>query len=232
MPRKEKGFSPNALKLIESYGLNADPHDPNADVFSSSHFKIITRQGVDKVQSKAQIKTESLEIESQDPFEVVVKGVFSMGEKSVVTFGSASIDRTELLVLENEEFDEKRKSYALTLIQEIFTPQEGVVLSLEDKAHKMSIIHDLLNSKVKTQTVVREVVKEGNVKMKPPYLTEMAQKRCKSRGILELAGLYELGIYGEEEADDFKEKISKEIKARKNSNSEGVVESSILTKKG
>ena len=37
------------------------------------------------------------------------------------------------------------------------------------------------------------------------YYTEMAEKRCRSRLILTLAGLYETGlVFGEDEADDFK----------------------------
>lgn len=36
------------------------------------------------------------------------------------------------------------------------------------------------------------------------YYAEMAEKRCRSRLILTVAGLYELGgVYGEDEADDF-----------------------------
>lgn len=38
---------------------------------------------------------------------------------------------------------------------------------------------------------------------KNAYYAEMAEKRCRSRLILTLAGLYELGLYGEDEADDF-----------------------------
>ena len=36
------------------------------------------------------------------------------------------------------------------------------------------------------------------------YYAEMAEKRCRSRLILTIAGLYELGVFGEDEADDFK----------------------------
>lgn len=36
------------------------------------------------------------------------------------------------------------------------------------------------------------------------YYAEMAEKRCRSRLVLTLAGLYELGVFGEDEADDFK----------------------------
>lgn len=35
------------------------------------------------------------------------------------------------------------------------------------------------------------------------YYPEMAEKRCRSRIVLTLAGLYELGVFGEDEADQF-----------------------------
>jgi hypothetical protein len=37
------------------------------------------------------------------------------------------------------------------------------------------------------------------------YYAEMGEKRAKSRSILMLMGFYELGVYGEEEADEFKQ---------------------------
>lgn len=36
-----------------------------------------------------------------------------------------------------------------------------------------------------------------------PYWPEMAEKRARSRVVLTLAGLYEQGVFGEDEADDF-----------------------------
>ena len=36
------------------------------------------------------------------------------------------------------------------------------------------------------------------------YYTEMAEKRALSRGVLKLMGLYQHGVFGEDEADDFK----------------------------
>jgi hypothetical protein len=41
-----------------------------------------------------------------------------------------------------------------------------------------------------------ETVKSG-------YYVELAEKRCRSRLILTLAGLYEQGVFGEDEAEDF-----------------------------
>ena len=38
------------------------------------------------------------------------------------------------------------------------------------------------------------------------YVIEMAEKRCLSRAVLKLTGFYELGVFGEDEAEDFKRK--------------------------
>ena len=36
------------------------------------------------------------------------------------------------------------------------------------------------------------------------YIAEMAEKRAMSRAVLKITGFYELGVFGEDEADDFK----------------------------
>jgi len=38
------------------------------------------------------------------------------------------------------------------------------------------------------------------------YVMEMAEKRAMSRAVLKLTGFYELGVFGEDEAEDFKRK--------------------------
>jgi len=38
------------------------------------------------------------------------------------------------------------------------------------------------------------------------YVMEMAEKRAMSRAILKLTGFYELGVFGEDESEDFKRK--------------------------
>ena len=38
------------------------------------------------------------------------------------------------------------------------------------------------------------------------YVAEMAEKRAMSRAVLKLTGFYELGVFGEDESDDFKKK--------------------------
>lgn len=69
-----------------------------------------------------------------------------------------------------------------------------------------------VNGSVFSRTFPEEIVlKKGNVRQDPPYLGAMAEKRARSRGILRLAGLYNLGFYGEDESEDF----SNEIRSQK-----------------
>ena len=46
--------------------------------------------------------------------------------------------------------------------------------------------------------------KDGNTNSY--YVTEIAEKRAMSRIVLKITGLYELGIFGEDESEDFKRK--------------------------
>lgn len=161
-----KGLSPEAQKLVEEFGLNADPKDPWADVFYSYQFKIITRPGIDKIIAKSGLEIVSLEPLFIDPYEIVYRGVFKLGDRTVTTTGSASIDRTahQVITKRNEDGSSIQKVEIITL-------------------------------------------KKGNVKQNPPYLSEMAEKRCKSRGVLMLTGFYDQGFYGQDESDDFEDAI-------------------------
>ena len=47
-----------------------------------------------------------------------------------------------------------------------------------------------------------ESFKDGNTNSW--YVMEMAEKRAMSRAVLKLTGFYELGVFGEDEAEDFK----------------------------
>jgi hypothetical protein len=49
-----------------------------------------------------------------------------------------------------------------------------------------------------------ETFKDGNTNSF--YVLEMAEKRAMSRAVLKLTGFYELGVFGEDEAEDFKKK--------------------------
>ena len=56
-----------------------------------------------------------------------------------------------------------------------------------------------------------------NTNQKPPYYSAMAEKRGLSRVVLKMVGAYKYNVYGEDEADDFKQldqrtNFSKDIK--------------------
>ena len=56
-----------------------------------------------------------------------------------------------------------------------------------------------------------------NTNQKPPYYSAMAEKRGLSRVVLKMVGAYKYNVYGEDEADDFKQPVpsntfSKDIK--------------------
>ena len=44
-----------------------------------------------------------------------------------------------------------------------------------------------------------------NTNQKPPYYVAMAEKRALARVVLKICGAYKHGVYGEDEADDFKQ---------------------------
>lgn len=43
------------------------------------------------------------------------------------------------------------------------------------------------------------------------YVMEMAEKRAMSRAVLKLTGFYELGVFGEDESEDFKRQPQKQV---------------------
>src|SRR5210317_895716 len=47
------------------------------------------------------------------------------------------------------------------------------------------------------------------------YVMEMAEKRAMSRAVLKLTGFYELGVFGEDESEDFKRRDVKHLNANK-----------------
>jgi hypothetical protein len=121
-------------ELYKKYKLTKD------DVFKHKHYVIITRGGIDKIQSSAKIKINYDVIKCEKDF-CVVKANASAKMESIETFGSAL----------------KGKDY-----------------------------------------------EDGNTNSW--YVMEMAEKRAMSRAVLKLTGFYELGVMGQDESDEFKNK--------------------------
>ena len=78
------------------------------------------------------------------------------------------------------------------------------------KAHAQKVVNGIPNENKKIQTFGSALkgtnFKDGNCNSW--YVAEMAEKRAMSRAVLKLTGFYELGVFGEDESDSFKKKIS------------------------
>jgi len=167
-------------ELFKEYELVYDKEDPkNSDVFITRQYKIITRSGIDKIEAKVNPVVE-YKILAHDEYEVVIQGTFEKDGKSVTTIGEASIDRFENIVLSMSE------SHSEPVQDE----DNNVILGSKTKSRSGEKVEKIL-------------IKKGNVGQNPPYLYAMAEKRCRSRAILRLAGLYDIGFYGEDEAEAF-----------------------------
>ena len=125
------------LELYKKYDLQKD------DVYKHQHYVIITRQGIEKIQAKENIKIAYQVIKCETNFAVIKATAFLNVEPiyTCETFGSAL----------------KGANY-----------------------------------------------KDGNCNSW--YVAEMAEKRALSRAVLKLTGFYELGVFGEDESEDFKKK--------------------------
>ena len=125
------------LELYKKYDLQKE------DVYKHQHYVIITRQGIEKIQAKENIKIAYQVIKCETNFAVIKATAFLNVEPiyTCETFGSAL----------------KGINY-----------------------------------------------KDGNCNSW--YVAEMAEKRALSRAVLKLTGFYELGVFGEDESEDFKKK--------------------------
>jgi len=75
------------------------------------------------------------------------------------------------------------------------------------KAHAKKDKSDTANYKMEVSiqtfgSALKGGFKDGNCNSW--YVMEMAEKRAMSRAVLKLTGFYELGVFGEDEAEDFK----------------------------
>tara|TARA_R100000541_G_scaffold4592_2_gene12000 strand:- start:1078 stop:1473 length:396 start_codon:yes stop_codon:yes gene_type:complete len=78
-------------------------------------------------------------------------------------------------------------------------PSFAVVKAYAHFMDKPDILIETFGSALKGATY-----KDGNCNSW--YVMEMAEKRALSRSVLKLTGFYELGVFGEDESDDFKRK--------------------------
>lgn len=156
-------------RLYTEYGLTKD------HIFDHKHYKIITRQGIDKIQASANIE----------------------------------IDYTvELLKVANESFMAQKE-----VRDEIYDDRFiniGDIVSVVIKAKGVRF-----DSEGKEVAVITTFGEASPSNCSNAYMMALAEKRAMARAVLKLAGLYEEGIFSEDEADDFRETVKKERSLRR-----------------
>ena len=114
--------------------------------------------------------------------------------------------------MDREKIGVLYKKYDLTE-SDVFKHQHYLIITRSgiDKIQaleKIKIDYEVINCE-KNFCVIKaalkgEGFKDGNCNTW--YVMEMAEKRAMSRAVLKLTGFYELGIFGEDESEDFKRK--------------------------
>ena len=87
-------------------------------------------------------------------------------------------------------------------IENIHINYEVVKCEVNFAAVKATAIKDTNTIQTFGSALKGETYKDGNTNTW--YCLEMAEKRALSRAVLKLTGFYELGVFGEDEAEDFK----------------------------
>ena len=137
----------NLQEKIKHYGLT------QKDWFQHSHYTILTRMGIDKVQAFEKIDIKYEAVHTAPEF-CVIKAIGTKGDLTIETFGSAKFG--------GKEWDKSLKGGKGGWIE------------------------------------------HGNTTTW--YIAEMAEKRAMSRVVLKITGFYELGVFGEDESEDFTKK--------------------------
>ena len=126
--------------------------------------------------------------------------------------------------MKTEILKEKYIKYALTK-DDVFKHQHYIIITRSgiEKIQALENIHinyDVVKSEPNFASVKATAIKEQNTvqtfgsalkgntfkdgNTNTWYVLEMAEKRALSRAVLKLTGFYELGVFGEDEAEDFK----------------------------
>ena len=126
--------------------------------------------------------------------------------------------------MKTEKLKEKYIKYELTK-DDVFKHQHYIIITRSgiEKIQAIENIHinyEVVKSEPNFAAVKATAIKEQNTiqtfgsalkgntfkdgNTNTWYVLEMAEKRAMSRAVLKLTGFYELGVFGEDEAEDFK----------------------------
>jgi len=126
--------------------------------------------------------------------------------------------------MKRELLKQKYEKYKLTA-DDVFKHQHYIIITRSgiEKIQALENIHinyDVIKCETNFAAVKATAIKETNTiqtfgsalkgnsfkdgNTNTWYALEMAEKRAMSRAVLKLTGFYELGVFGEDEAEDFK----------------------------
>ena len=126
--------------------------------------------------------------------------------------------------MKRELLKQKYEKYKLT-VDDVFKHQHYIIITRSgiEKIQALENIHinyDVIKCETNFAAVKATAIKETNTiqtfgsalkgnsfkdgNTNTWYALEMAEKRAMSRAVLKLTGFYELGVFGEDEAEDFK----------------------------
>ena len=128
--------------------------------------------------------------------------------------------------MKKEKLREKYNNYGLTP-EDVFKHQHYIIITRSgiEKIQALENIHinyEVIRSEPNFASVKATAIKDSNTiqtfgsalkgntfkdgNTNTWYVLEMAEKRALSRAVLKLTGMYELGVFGEDEAEEFKRK--------------------------
>jgi len=126
--------------------------------------------------------------------------------------------------MNKEKLKEKYIKYELTK-DDVFRHQHYIIITRSgiekiQAIENITIYYDLIKSEPNFASVKAIAQKDGKMvetfgsalkgnsfkdgNTNTWYVMEMAEKRALSRAVLKMTGFYELGVFGEDEAEDFK----------------------------
>jgi hypothetical protein len=196
--------------IAKEYGLQED-----VDFFENNKFKIITRPGIEKVQHAADVVITSTELVTHylDP-----KPLLSlMAITPLYEQDERRIDEDNLIQAVGEAATGELFANNITYDKTQF---EGLVTNLYQRTINGGLVATVkMTGHLKNEeggnaiTTFGEAAPWNNTM---GYPVAMAEKRALSRLVLKLTGIYALGYYGEDEADDFAQAAREHRASRSN----------------
>ena len=164
-------------KLYKDYGLTPD------DIVVQKHYKIIGRQGMDKILGAA----------NNIVVQITNRTIIPIYEDTVVEVQSAEQHKTAYAT--NKEGDDGLVNNTVTVRR---TDHKVIRKYIGD-----SVVFEGIFTNTETGRTVPTTGEASPLNCKMFYPAAMAEKRFMARGVLKILGFYEHKFYSEEEADDF-----------------------------